>query len=578
LAAGLAGVAASRYQPHTYLKGDSAFYTITARALLEDRTLEMSRHHPMSWYKGELRHYGEMDQAWSDLSLGSNETSYYPKHPYVLPIVALPFFAAFGQPGLLVFNVLAMAALLACAFALARTWVGPGPALLATLLPLLCGLVDRNVYTFSNDVFYSMLVTLGLVLALARRFVLAGVVIGLALWSKVTNVFFVPLLLLLAWQEARAHTEPFPWRRTVLRACVGLALPGLLMAIANTVMFGGPFITSYHRIITIHGGKVLVESASDAFHAEFWAGLQNVLFDAGEGIWPQAPVLFVAALAGIVGVWRIGLPALALPLMLGVLLAFHARYDFIWARFFLPLVGLAPLSLAAPFASRPRVPVGDLREDWRPEVSTTTVRVAGAIGLLCVVVVSIAMVRAGSVGREFRLSDRLSEARVQLADTPCDYLNPNTMKWECSRLDSEGWRGWGLSLNLDRPQCDFEVGDDDGQLASPDLAPRLWLHPSPGSMLRRAVWNSLGPLESGVLQFGYAKSSHGTDATLKVALDGRDVVLPSPERAGKLREVDLTPYLSADGPNRLEISVQARDHDYRQLCVDAQLQRPGGGR
>src|SRR5262245_32252296 len=86
------GEAPGRLDHRTFLIGDCAYYRATLVSLLEDRDLDVqnnlaNQRSPMS----------------SNVSRGKHG-QFYPKHPILLAVVALPFFAVGGDAGLLAFN------------------------------------------------------------------------------------------------------------------------------------------------------------------------------------------------------------------------------------------------------------------------------------------------------------------------------------------------------------------------------------------------------------------------------------------------------------------------------------------
>ena len=78
----------------TYLPGDCPFYRATALSLLREKDLDL--HDDMAW--NVVRPQGQV-------ALGARG-EWYPKHPILLPLAALPFYASLGDQGLLAFNVL----------------------------------------------------------------------------------------------------------------------------------------------------------------------------------------------------------------------------------------------------------------------------------------------------------------------------------------------------------------------------------------------------------------------------------------------------------------------------------------
>ena len=567
---------AGQWRAYDFLKGDSAFYITMQRALLDSGWLEMSAYHPMSWYRGDMPHYGWMDQAWSNLALGAGGDAYYPKHPYLVAVFALPLYALLGPNGSLAFNVMAMAALLTGGFQVARRFCGPGAAIVGVIPLALSGLVLENIYTVSNDVFYSALIALGLAAVLARRDVVSAVLLAFAVVAKPTNILWLPApfvaIALRTWAEqapANRKLRRLPdlkalWTPT-WRPMLAVALIGGGAAILNWIMFGNPAHTGYHSIIIVKGGQVQLDSAADAFNQPFWEGLKAQFFDKWQGLWPRGTVLVAAALLGIAGAWRAGPIALAPALALLVYLGLYAKYDFIWARFYMPVAALVPLGIAAPL-TRAAERIGPR---WLGSAGTLHKALAGVAGA-AVVAVLLAGWTAGP-GAEHTLADRVTEAKVTRTERdrtfPCDYLNPNTMHWECSRLEGQYWLGWGPDI---RQECKFTRGGDGKPLQ--EVPTGLWfLHPAPSPAKKRIVFEDLGGLASMRLHIGYGKQSKGADAKVRIVLNDKEVPLP-PLQRDRLHSLALADRVRATGSNKLVIEVEAGgSHDWRHLCVGADL-------
>ena len=156
---------------------------------------------------------------------------------------------------------------------------------------------------------------------------------------------------------------------------------------------------------------------------------------------------------------------------------------------------------------------------------------------------------------------------------PCDYLNPNTMHFECSRIEHEYWQGWGPDI---RGQCRFDRWRPGDEMSVPaETIKDLWyLHPEKKPIAKTIVWPDLGPLTDLQLLLGYAEPSRGFDVEISVRLNGVEVPLPPLRRQGELARLRLADHLQSKGPNRLEVRVRATgDHDYRQVCLGALLGR-----
>src|SRR4029077_19593757 len=100
----------------TFLIGDCAYYRATLVSLLEDRDLDIqnnlaAQRYPMA----------------GNVSRGRNG-AFYPKHPILLAVVALPFYVVAGDLGLLAFNLAQLCALVLVMWIGARRYAPDGIA------------------------------------------------------------------------------------------------------------------------------------------------------------------------------------------------------------------------------------------------------------------------------------------------------------------------------------------------------------------------------------------------------------------------------------------------------------------
>jgi hypothetical protein len=271
----------SRAPSPTFLYGDGPFFRGAIQALLSRGDLDLKdqfftpRCCP-PWYRPE-----------HNISLGLGG-QWYPKHTLLLPLLSLPFYAALGDAGLLLCNMLLVVALGLLVFQLAQTTAGHQAAL-ATTLWFACGTMLRPLaYNYSSDPLSSLLVLAGVVAALQQRGMLAGVLLGLSIPAKWSNAVLIPGVLgWLAWQRQ------WPLLR---RLALGLAGPCAAVALLNTAMFGAPWVTPYDRVIdTISGSEVTLEALSlSSFHSPFLPGLWEQLTNRFRGLLVSAPPVVLA--------------------------------------------------------------------------------------------------------------------------------------------------------------------------------------------------------------------------------------------------------------------------------------------
>ncbi|HOU54813.1 MAG TPA: hypothetical protein PLQ97_12870 [Myxococcota bacterium] len=489
-----------RLEPWTFLFRDGSFYAQTARALEQEGSLRQENVQPRSWYDGSLPWYRNVDDAWSNVSVGA-DGEWFPKHSYLAPLLALPLQWTFGPCGLLAFNLTALWIALFLGYRLAAWTSGEVPALVALGLVLASPLVPWVAYAFSHDVLCGALVAGAAWSMATRRLAWAGLATGLALVAKPTNaVLLVPLLL--AWC-------PGGGRRGLLRFAAGTSLPLGAYGIANWWMYGAPWVTSYHRILTVRNGVPQIVSYGQAFDVPLSQGIRRFFQTSAEGeVWSMA---FPAVLAWL-GVpwmvrrhWRI---ALGLAGSLAGFVLVFGKYHYGGARFFLPLLVLAPVPGAALLSGV----AGFLEAAWesvRHRTAPVSRRWMVALGLVLL---------AGLAGatRWYRtrglpldgttLASSVDHLAVRLGDVPCDYFNLAHRRWECSGLDRSADRFTGSPAGT---ECEDWWG---GQA--------VYLPPGPPGRDRRIDWH---PASSGrLLRVRWGRTGRGPPLEIRVLVQGQE--------------------------------------------------------
>lgn len=440
----LGGIVASRWEPYTFLFRDGSFYAQTNRAIADGFTLRQEAVQPGSWYDGSLPWYANVDDAWSNISIGT-DGEWYPKHSYLMPVFSTPFFLVFGTSGLLLFNLIAMALGLFAVYRIAARASGELPAAISVLGIASCPLIPYLAYSYSHDVFYAALLTGGMSVLMTGRHGFAGILLGLSIFAKVTNaVAVVPIVLFLFRGGRRDFAR--------LAACA--AIPVMILAVANWYMYGAPWINSYNRILTVRGGVPEIVSYFGAFGTPLMDGLARYFSSSPEGeIWQKAP-LSIVALLGIVPLafasWRLASGILAT--VVGYTLLF-ALYNFGGARFLTPVVMLAVVPGAALIDALGRLAVstGNL---WSAVTrSRAAIRVLLAIGAILLLSLAI---RWGSrvidPGEADSMAADVQRLMVRVDRTPCDYFNMARQKWECSGIDRDDRMYTGTAV---ANQCAF---------------------------------------------------------------------------------------------------------------------------
>jgi hypothetical protein len=332
------GKRGGKWQDHpSFLVGDCPLYRATLLSLLNDGDLDIKNNL-------ERRQYS----ASSNVAQGARG-EWYPKHTILMPIAAMPFYVLWRDPGLVAFNVVQLSLLLMLIWHGTQRYASTA---LATALTLYYGFgtcLRASAYNFAPDLFSTLLAVGGVVALLSRRATLGGLLLGLAVWAKWTNLIFLPVagLFVLSLRELQP----------LLRFGVGAALPLAGLLTLNHHMFGSPFITPYDRVLIREHGKYVVEASHRNFFNEpFWSGLWTQLTDAHLGLLVGCPAVLLAPLGAALLFRRVPLEASFITLATLAQIAVFAKYEQ-WSassygpRFLLTSVALSAL-LAAPVLQR----------------------------------------------------------------------------------------------------------------------------------------------------------------------------------------------------------------------------------
>ncbi|GMV43434.1 MAG: hypothetical protein AMXMBFR64_51500 [Myxococcales bacterium] len=533
-----------KYEPYTFIFRDGSFYSQTNRSIAQGFTLRQEEVQPGSWYDGSLPWYRDVDKSWSNISVGGGG-EYYPKHSFLMPVMSTPFYLLLGLPGLLVFNCVALVLGMWAGYRLGARFAGEGASAVATMALLATPLVPYLAYCYSFDVFYGALVAGGAALIAARWGFAGGLLMGLSLWAKPTNVLLAgPLVLALtAWD-----------RRFLGRLVLGGAIPIALAALANAVMYGLPWLTSYHRILVVEAGVPKIVSLGGEFDIPLGEGLRRFWKDAdGFGL-REYVFLPVVGYVGVVplavsrwwregragGEWKVALALLVSMVGFGLL---FGRYVYMSARFFMPwvMVGAVPLAalIGASLWGADRI----VRWVGRPAVRRWAAWgvVAGLLG------VTVARAAAGGAPSLHADVERLE---VTLAGTPCDYLNLTHMKWECSRREARGGYLVGRAL-----------GDQCGQFGEP----MLWAPMNPDGRVRVLRWTVREDAAGLDLVWGLDETAERGEATFTVQV-GAESFTGRTGAPGEVQRHRLEVPVVEGTP--VTVTIPGTRHQRRFLCLN----------
>ncbi|MFO0848483.1 MAG: hypothetical protein U0871_08000 [Gemmataceae bacterium] len=277
--------------PHGFLFGDSGLYAAAADSLLRDGDLDLlNQCFPGKATLADALPELEAKERAGEFGLTADGRLTIKQSP-VLAAAAVPFYAAFGATGFLLFNVLVLVLLLTGTAALGG---GTPAARLVVLAGLVLTPLWRFGFNYSPDLFLCALLVGSLLAARGRRPVLAGVLAGLAVSTKVYVVVLAAPVVLVAWTAA--DCKPTAVGKLVLGGLIGLA-PGLLF---NTWLFGAPWVTGYERQLAVAGGVVGLADHSSRFTVPLGAGLRALLLaddPAHPGFLRTCPIVLVFPVA-----------------------------------------------------------------------------------------------------------------------------------------------------------------------------------------------------------------------------------------------------------------------------------------
>ena len=474
----LAGTAVTKYRPYTWLDGDGRFYLNITKGLVRNGSLDQRGLHPTSWYETPLGWNRNLGIAWSNIALGRDGRTYYPKHSYVMPLLMAPLYVALREPGTLVYNNLAILAVVWLMFLLAREVASDLAAAGAALAIFAGSLFLPSSYHLLADFTHAGFAVAALLLGWRGRWGLAGLALGLAIWARPVNVALLPAAALLVGLR-------WPGLRQVLRFAVALSLPLAVFAAMNTWMFGAPWITSYQRVLVLRDGKQALGDHADLYRLPLLEGLMRVFAKPGDGLVRGTPVIGVALLGAPLLLWKHRRLGAVVLLAMAVNVLSTAKFEVYHSRYYVLFVALSVLPLACLAELALCRTVTDAPAFW------TRRR-----GILAAAAVLVALVVAGVIVRWPHrpaaahgptLSERAEQMIVRRGDTPCDFWNGQHAAYECVGTESkDAGNLTGLVPSRARSVTRFAA-----QRA-------LWVVPGSRARPLEVRWEGITPTEGGL--------------------------------------------------------------------------------
>src|SRR5262245_34413109 len=269
--------------PAGFMIGDCPYYASAAISLWEDGDLDLGNQ-----LRGGPAAHQEQVAVAADGAL-------VPKHPILMPVVSVPFYALFGVRGFLLFNVAVLMILGAVAWETGRLYGGPGMAAAATLIVFCGSFLREYVYNYSPDLFSTLLLLAGILLILKRRPLAGGAFLGISVLAKQTNLFVAAIVgVFLLFRSPRKEAA---------RAALAMA-PGIAAwMLVNLALFGDPTVTGYDRTLILRNGVAGTFSHREFFDAPLLQGMIGQLVAPRVGLLATSPLLLLAV-PGLVGFLR----------------------------------------------------------------------------------------------------------------------------------------------------------------------------------------------------------------------------------------------------------------------------------
>jgi hypothetical protein len=230
-----------------------------------------------------------------------------PKHPIIVPILSLPFYALFESQGLLQFNVIDTMILIILLFKLNRLFFNELISFFVAMIYATGTLFLNYVYNYSPDILSTVMVIGAIYFVFRERYYLSAVLLGLSIFAKVSNI--VPAGILIAYvfimifkkdgSVSRGKGQLIADKVTTMIIFLLVFLVALTpLLYTNFRFFGSPFLTGYQRTAERGRGpgELQIFDHAAKFDQPFLQGAYRLLFLGKWGIIPTNPVLILGLL------------------------------------------------------------------------------------------------------------------------------------------------------------------------------------------------------------------------------------------------------------------------------------------
>jgi len=135
-----------------------------------------------------------------------------------------------------------------------------------------------------------------------KQYGLAAIMLGLACFSKVSNVLIAAIIFSFIFIDYIKNTIVWKERKSIINGLMEYLAIWLIFFISlipllltNYLLFGNIFTTGYSSIVTLDENlNLMLLDVSMAFSRELWQGLYNLLFHPNLGMVEANPILIVS--------------------------------------------------------------------------------------------------------------------------------------------------------------------------------------------------------------------------------------------------------------------------------------------
>ncbi len=243
-----------------------------------ERVLKLSKENPDTPY-------------WQDVfSVGKNG-KLYPKHPFLNAVLALPMYAVFGDLGFWIHTqMLAILAILSVFLIMCRYTSQKNAFAWSLVASFMAGLYG-SIYTFSYDVAATAFVILSFALS-SKKPIFSGILLGFAIWTRWTNLLFLPFLILFQFSSDRHFLSS-------LKILAFSSLVILTILYVNNIIWGEPIAGGYASAYSFKNGEYLFSDvySKHKFSLEiFYSNFYERFFNLKSGLLCKLPIIIISIL------------------------------------------------------------------------------------------------------------------------------------------------------------------------------------------------------------------------------------------------------------------------------------------